>query len=167
MLTDVEEGSGGLIWCACMEEKGKRETSPYNLPLRHWEGVELQLYSFFTFGARWGWVVVNAGLHPGMTGYPLYRWAHGSTEEYNNSITMVGLLAEFWPWGHPLPTPEKIKGVPATRSFLRLIWRQRVSCYGLFNPLKTKKVKSAFISNAARFPKEHCFCRFPGFAHLS
>jgi hypothetical protein len=38
---------------------------------------------------------------------------------------------------------------------------------GLFNPLKTKKVKSTFMSSAARFPKEHCFWRFPDFAHTS
>jgi hypothetical protein len=38
---------------------------------------------------------------------------------------------------------------------------------GLFNLLKTKKVKSTFMFNAARFSKEHCFWRFPGFAHLS
>jgi len=96
MLTDVEERSAGLIWCTCMEEKGKRETSPYNLPWRHWERVELELYSFLTFGARWEWVVVNASLHPGMTGYPLYRGTHGSTEENNNNFRMVGLLADFW-----------------------------------------------------------------------
>jgi len=94
MLTDVEERSAGLIWYTCMEEKGKRETSLYNLPWRHWEGAELKLCSFFTFGARYGWVV-NAGLHPGMTGYPLYRRMHGSTEE-NNNFRIVGLLAEFW-----------------------------------------------------------------------
>jgi len=60
--------------------------------------------------------VVNAGLHPGMTGYPLYRRTHGSTEENNNSIRMVALVASFDPGGTPSP-PEHIKGVPATWPF--------------------------------------------------
>jgi hypothetical protein len=52
-------GSGNIVLIAAVQSS----SSPYNLPWRPREGVEVQLYSFFNLGARWTWVV-NATTRP-------------------------------------------------------------------------------------------------------
>jgi len=59
--------------------------SPYNTPWRPRRGVEVQLYSSFNLGARWGWVVNT-------TPRPLYPWERdpiptgGLYNTYHNQI---------------------------------------------------------------------------------
>jgi len=54
----------------------KGKSSPQNRPRRLIGGAEVQLYSFFTLGARWEWLVEATLLPfypPGKTRYPFYR----------------------------------------------------------------------------------------------
>jgi hypothetical protein len=73
-------------------------SSPCNRPRKPTGGVEVQLYSFFNFGARWGWVV-NAKPRP------LYPGKRGPV----NTVPEAGWAAALVWTGAENPAPTEIR----------------------------------------------------------